>query len=233
MTLLPSPRRSLALLVPTLLLAACATARMPPPADLPSGTEVLDVGNRSRMTGLLVDESFDLGPYQVRQVKRDLNSAGSVSIGSVSQERSRQGFQFRFIGGEEWQGHCELKTRDTALQANPTLRLEDSRARLACSCNSPTRSASLHLDDNWRPLQGHMDTGDGKRLEMRQVAFGQGDGGLRSPAMGYRVQGADGRTVAAAEVLYPGRIWRQSAQPADQREPQACLLSALMIYGPQ
>ncbi len=226
------------LLLASLLLSACAipSARMPAPAELATGAEVLEVSHRSRASGALVDESFEVGPYQVHHVKRGSSSAQGFGIGAFSTESSKQHFRFEFKGRQDWQGRCELKARDTALQIGKTGQggqLEDSRASLQCSCASSSGGeVRLLLEDSWRPLRGSMTLG-GMSYRMQQVAFGQGDGGLRSPAMGYRVEGADGRAVAAAEVLYPGRIWQQRNLPAEQREPQACLLSGLMLYGAQ
>jgi hypothetical protein len=222
-------------LLTVLLLSACAipSARMPAPAELANGAEVLEVGHRSRASGALVDESFEVGPYQVHHVKRGLSSAQGFGIGALSTESSKQHFRFEFKGRQDWRGRCELKARDTALQIGKVGQLEDSRASLQCSCaSSDGNEMQLKLEDSWRPLRGSMTLGS-VSYRMQQVAFGQGDGGPRSPAMGYRVEGADGRAVAAVEVLYPGRIWQQRDLPADQREPQACLLSGLMLYGAQ
>lgn len=222
-------------LLAVLLLSACAitTARMPAPAELANGAEVLEVSHRSRASGSLVDESFEIGPYQVHHVKRGLRSSQGFGISAFSTESSKQHFRFEFKGRQDWQGRCELKARDTALQIGQVGQLEDSRASLQCSCaSSGGNEVQLKLEDSWRPLRGSMTLG-GVSYRMQQVAFGTGDGGLRSPAMGYRVEGADGLAIAAAEVLYPGRIWQQRELPTDQREPQACLLSGLMLYGSQ
>jgi len=235
MTVLPNanPRRASALLF-ALLLSACAipTARMPTPGDLASAADVLEVAHRSRASGLLVDESFDIGPYQVRRVKRGISASQGASIGALSTESGRQSFRYEFKGQQDWQGHCELRTRDNGFQATQSLRLEDSRANLQCSCTSPTREVHLQLSDQGRSVQGSM-TLDSSRHAMQQERFGLGDGGLRAPAMGYRVESPEGRTMAAVEVLHPGRIWQQRDLPLEQREPQACLFSGLMLYGAQ
>ncbi len=217
--------RHLVLLLPVLL-AACETIRMTAPADL-AGAEVLDVSNRSRASGLLVDESFNVGPYQVQKVKRGFNTTSSVGVGGLTQERGRQDFRFQFIGAQNWEGRCELNARDTLLKSKKSVLVTDSHAQLDCSCASAGQSVTLRLDDNRHPLQGRMTLSGGVHYDLRQEGFADG---LRSRAMGYRIEGADGRAVAAVELQYPGRIWRQPHLPMEQREPQACLLGALMIH---
>ena len=216
-----------------LALSACALppgSRMTPPADIAATADMLDVANRSRATGLLVDESFDVGSYQVRQVRRGAAANSSFSIGSLSLASGHERFSFAFRGQQEWQGRCELQTRDNSLAIKAGT-LEDSRARLNCACRSEQAEVSLHLDDEWRPLRGEMVMG-ATRYAMQQYRFGTSEGGLRSPAVGYRVeQPGNGAGVAAVEVLHPGRIWQQRSLAVSEREPMACLLSALMIYG--
>jgi hypothetical protein len=220
--------RHLTVLLPVLL-AACTTTRMATPPDL-IGADVLDVSNRSGAAGTFVDESFNVGPYRVSKVDRGSHITTTSSVGGFTRERGRQGFGFRFIGEQTWQGRCDLNSRDTVLRSKQALFVADSHAQLDCRCTNGRQSVQLKLDDNWHPLQGDMMLCDGVHYGLRQEGFADG---LRSRALGYRVEGADDHAVAAVEVQYPGRIWRQPNLPAEQREPQACLLGALMIYGLQ
>ncbi|MBB4845365.1 hypothetical protein HNP55_003915 [Paucibacter oligotrophus] len=232
-----TPRRSgpsrLAVLLPSLMLAACAlppSSRMAAPADIAPQALVLDVAHRSRATGLLIDESFELGPYRIGKVKRGLSSNSSWGIDKVSSAQGSEHFSYGFQGQQEWQGHCELRSKGLYLQLKQG-RLEDEKSQLQCSCQSAAEQVQLKLDDEWRPLQGEMVLGQ-TRYAMRQYLWGNSDGGLRSPAVGYRVEQMGGQKgVAAVEVLYPGRVWQLHSLPKEQGEPMACLLSGLMIYG--
>lgn len=224
-----------ALALAGLLLGGCALppgSRMAAPGDIAPTAEVLDVSNRSRATGLLIDESFDLGAYQVREVRRSSTSNRSYSVGAVSGASSRESFSLRFIGQQEWQGRCAFRAKDQFVQLS-AVTLENRRAQLACSCQSGREQAELLLDDEWRPLRGEMHVA-GASYAMQQYRFGHSEGGLRSPAVGYRVElPGSGAGVAAVEVLHPGRVWQQRNLPEAQREPMACLLATLMVYGPQ
>ena len=218
-----------------LLLAGCAlppTSRMAAPADIAPTAEVLDTSGRPRARGLFIDESFDLGPYAVREVRRSAGSGQGFSVGGLSSVSHEESFRFQFTGHRPWQGRCELRARDKALQVG-AVALEDSHAQLACQCETEGEQASLRLEDEGRALHGELRAGAAV-YAMQQYRFGLGDGGVRSPAVGYRVETLDtGAGVAAVEVLHPGRVWQQHSLPAGQREPMACLLTGLMIYGPQ
>lgn len=228
-------RLALAGALGSLLLGGCALppgSRMAAPADIAPTAEVLDVGHRSVARGLLIDESFDVGLYRVHEVRRGSTSNRSGSIGALSATSTRESFGFSFTGRQDWQGRCEYRSRGHYLQVN-AVTLEDRKDELDCSCQSGGEQVRLHLQDQGRPLRGEMQLGQA-RYAMLQYAFGNSDGGVRSPAVGYRVEPLQGGAgVAAVEVLHPGRIWQQRDLPAAQREPMACLLSALMIYGPQ
>lgn len=229
----PPSRSLLGASVLSLLLSGCAlppSSRMEAPADIAPTAEVLDVAKRSRATGLLVDESFDVGAYQVRKVKRGAMSNSSFSIGPVSTASSEEGFSFQFHGSQSWQGRCALRAKDRFLQVK-VLTLEDRHAELQCSCDSEKQSVSLQLADEGRQLRGEMAIG-AARYTLLPYLFGNSDGSVRAKAVGYRVeQPGNGAGVAAVEVLYPGRIWQQRSLPTEQREPMACLMSGLMIYG--
>lgn len=229
------PARGLFVVMAGLVLAGCAlppSSRMAAPADIAPTADVLDTSGRSRARGSLIDESFDLGSYAVRDVKRSASSGQSYSVGALSSASLRESFRFRFDGRQVWQGRCELRATDRALQVG-VVALEDTRAQLECSCGSDREQATLTLEDEGRSLRGEMRVG-GAAYAMQQYRFGLGDGGVRSPAVGYRVETPDaGAGVAAVEVLHPGRVWQQRSLPEAQREPMACLLTSLMIYGPQ
>lgn len=216
-----------------LLLGGCvlpAGSRMAPPADIAPTAVVMDTTGRSAARGLLVDESFDLGAFQVRAVKRGGTSSTSHSLGALSAASSRERFSFRFIGREQWLGRCELRTKDEFLQVK-AVTLESRHAQLDCSCESGSERVSVLLEDEGRPLRGEMRIGDA-RYAMQQYRFGNSEGGLRSPAVGYRVETQDdGAGIAAVELLHPGRVWQQRSLPEPQREPMACLLTALMLHG--
>jgi len=199
---------------------------MAAPTDL-VGAEVLDVNNRSRATGLLVDESFNVGPYQVRKVKRGFNTTQSTDVGGLTQEHGHQSFRFQFIGEQIWEGRCERNASETLLKSKRAVFVADSLAQLDCSCTSASQSVRLKLDNNSYPMRGSMVLSGGVQYYLRQAGFA---GHVRSGTMGYRVDYADGHAAAAADLDYPGRIWRQPNLPKEQQEPQACLLSALMIH---
>jgi hypothetical protein len=229
----------LAAALPLLGLSACVTqpTRMAAPAGLEAQqAEVLDVGARAKGTGLFAAEDFQVGPYQVSHVKRGWTSSDSSSLGLFSSKTQKQGFSYRFKGQRDWDGSCEYRSKEQGLKIG--MQLENNKAALDCSCRHGEQTVRLELKDEWKPLEGRLYVG-GAEYRMSQIAERRTQNGmpveqsLKSPALGYRVDSLRGSAIAAVEVLHPGRIWQQRQLPADQREPMACALAGLMLYGPQ
>jgi len=221
-----------------LALTGCVTAptRMAAPGDLASTAEVLEVSARAKGTGLFAAEDFQLGPYQVSHVKRGWSSSESMALGLFSSKTHKQGFHYRFKGQRDWDGSCEYRAKEQDLKIG--VLLESRKATLSCSCQHGDQDARLELKDEWKPLEGRMHVGNAE-YRMSQIAERRSQNGmvveqsLQSPALGYRVDSLRGGSLAAVEVLHPGRIWQHRQLPAEQREPMACLLAGLMLYGPQ
>lgn len=233
------PALLLAATLPLLGLSACVTqpTRMAAPAGLEAPqAEVLDVSGRAQGTGLFAAEDFQLGPYQVSQVQRSWASSDSSSLGLFSTKTQRQGFSYRFKGQRDWDGRCEFRATEKGLKIG--VQLENSKATLDCSCRHGELTVRLELKDEWKPLEGRLYVA-GAEYRMSQIGERRSQNGmpveqsLKSPALGYRVDSLRGSAIAAVEVLHPGRLWQQRQLPAEQREPMACALAGLMLYGPQ
>ncbi|MDT8998661.1 hypothetical protein RQP53_05190 [Paucibacter sp. APW11] len=241
MTRIALPPWLIALPIATVVLAGCASnpLRMAKPPELAGRAAVLEVSDRSSARGLLVDESFKLGSDQVSQVKRDWDSGGGLAIGPLSTRQQREGFRYRYLGREDWDAQCEYTSQERGLQLFKSLALEDNKAHLSCACRSGSEQVQIDLDDEWKPLQGSARIGSSSyrisQIAERRTVNGMAvEQGLKSPALGYRLDdAARGQSVAAVEVLHPGRVWLAHQLPASEREPLACLMAGLMLYGPQ
>jgi len=62
--------------------SGCATPRMAPPADVVEATESLTTTGHKRASGALVNESFQLGEYEVTNVDRMRRRAGRSASAS-------------------------------------------------------------------------------------------------------------------------------------------------------
>lgn len=227
----------LALLAAPLLLAACANTpslRMNTPPGLAQAT-VLDVSQRSRASGLLVNEGFNLGGLTVDQVRHSATSSSSFSIGPLGSAKSRQTLSYSLTGTQAWRGRCELRSKDQSLDAGRGLQLQNEKAEISCSCerDGGGPAAQLQVDDGWRPARGEV-TVNGQRYAIEQLRFDRSEGGLRDPQPGFVIQAPGGAAVAAVETLHPGRLWLQPPlDGASTREPLACLAAGLMLAAPR
>lgn len=259
---MPIPRlqtvRPFLLLLAPLLLSACVSnpPRMNPPEPFQAQTELLESSGRKRLSGLWADESFQLGAYRVDKVKRGWTSKDELGLGRLTQLKTKEGFSYEFKGEHAWSGRCDYQSTERGLKIGSSFTLEDHKARLGCSCRQADaqdgrdgqegREVRLHLDDEWKPMRGWLDLGPGQGQGQGQPAYALHQSyerrtqsgmpveqGLKSPALGYWVDGSDGRPFAAVEVLHPGRAWLPRSLSAPQKEAMACLMAGLMLYGSQ
>ncbi|MCV2353075.1 hypothetical protein LNV09_02745 [Paucibacter sp. B2R-40] len=228
------------------LLTACSTtAPLVTPQDFAGQSQVLPAANRSRLTGLLVDESFNLGPYRVTGIEgKSGSSASSTTVNGVKTENKRSGFNYRVVGGPTGQtellGRCESRSQGVSKSAHGADQ-EQARSLFSCVCrgsNQPEAMLSIAGDQS---RQGHSSS---TSLSLSISIDGQayrvgryGEQGRLIPAdepfYGYRVDGPKG-AVAALGLSFPGTVWLHERLPSAQQEPMVCALAGLMLHrGPQ
>ena len=250
-TTLPHLFASSALLM---LLTACSTtATLVTPQDFAGQAQVLQAANRSRMTGLLVDESFNLGPYRVTGIEsKSSSSANSTTINGVKTEKTRSGFSFRLLGGPTGQtemlGRCQ--SRSQALSSRPANGVNEEQARslFSCQCSAaagggvgyPQPESTLSIAGD-RSSQGRSSsTSLSLAISVEGQSYQVGRYGAEGqlipadePFYGYRVDGPQG-AVAALGLNFPGTVWLHDRLPAPQREAMTCAIAGLMLHrGPQ
>lgn len=246
---LQTVRPPLLLLLAPVLLSACVSnpPRMNPPEPFQAQSELLESKGRTRLSGLWADESFQLGPYRVEKVKRGWTSKDELGLGRLTQVKTKEGFKYEFKGRHAWNGRCDYQSTERGLKIGSNFTLEDHKAQLGCSCGQADAQlgtegldARLNLDDEWKPMRGWLDLGQGQpayalhqSYERRTQGGMPVEQGLKSPALGYWVDGSDGRPFAAVEVLHPGRAWLPRSLAEPQKEAMACLMAGLMLYGSQ
>src|SRR3954469_8240611 len=86
---------------------ACAGPRMVAPEDVAQGSQVLEVTDRSSMSGSLVNESFKLGSFAVTDVDRDWNKKSGFAVAGYSNDTTTTGYSYKLQGGAAaWEGSC-------------------------------------------------------------------------------------------------------------------------------
>lgn len=203
------------------LLAGCEGPRMAMPGGL-SGAEELAVADRSRATGLLVNEGFRLGPFTIAEVDRDWDSSSGFAAGPWSKETKTTGYAFELRGGKTpLGGKCASEHKSQGLLGG-TFSWGDTT--VACSCEGAGEKAELVLSD-----QGNSAKLGGKEYAVTPV-FDVAGGGTQSDAVGFRLDGDE--VLGAAEVVYPGHVWLRQGVSELERQQAACLFAGLMLYQP-
>ncbi len=204
-------------------LVGCAGPRMAPPADLVK-QESLPVEGRSRATGMLVDESFSIGPYQIAEVDRDWNSSSSVGVGPWSKETKTTGYQFELHSGKDkLPGKCESEHKSQGVLA---LGGEFSwgDVRIVCTCGTSKEGGQILLTDDENSAKVA-----GSAYEVAAIHEEQG-GSTQSAPLGFRLDADE--PFAAVEVAHPGSVWLKKGLNEAERQQTACLFAGLMLYQP-
>ncbi|MEJ6004643.1 hypothetical protein WG899_03715 [Paucibacter sp. AS339] len=225
-------------------LGACSSTPvvMQAPAGFEGQSLTLAAANRSRATGLLVDESFDLGPYRVTGIEgKNSSSGGSFQIGGAKVENKRGGFSYRMVGGSsgrtEVSAQCSSKSHETSVPLFSAVTLQRYKANFACDCRTQdghNSTLSIASDSGWQGAAGSNPVRLLITVDGTEYPLGRYDVNGRlvaddEPFYGYRLDGPSG-PVAALGLSYPGTVWLHERLPAAKREAMSCALAGLMLH---
>jgi hypothetical protein len=219
------------LLLVSRALAGCAHGRMVVPKDIAAVSDEFVAVGRVSASGVLIDESFTLGPYGIQKIRHGVNwTLSSRPHSAVHIEADGYAYQVQW-NGVTVSGTC-------ATNADPEARLlfeEDinpSAHRLHCVCRASDHAepARLSVATDYRPEDlGEIQTSSG-RYRLRSIFDREGPfSSVLSPS-GYRVDGDTPR--GAVEVVMPGRAWFARDLSERDRTDIACLYAGLMLYQP-
>lgn len=195
------------------------------PGDFTGHTQILVARERSRASGVLANESFELGPYGVRDVTRDWSSTEEATSGDVTTSDTGGGYAYVLRGGESrLDGRCSARSGGAEMDLGEGWSLSSSfRARLECECGPV---ASLKLEHDGESFVGTLSHRN-RVYDLRAITTLEGGSDQREPA-GYRVDGDE--PLAAVELQHPGRVWLKPDVDEPGRAELACLLVGLMLY---
>lgn len=213
--------------------AGCAGPRMVAPQDVAKGSQVLEVADRSAMTGSLANESFKLGSFAVSDVDRDWNKKSSFSVPGYSDATTTTGYSYKVKGtGATWDGSCASSANESGVSVLGGS-VDWGKTKITCACKQGGTTASVVLDssspDSNKNAAGTLTVGDAKYTVSPVSETDKTN--LTSGAVGFRYDGQEG-AMGAVEVLRPGRVWLNTRLPEPQRLPVACVSAGLMLYQP-
>jgi hypothetical protein len=210
---------------------ACGGIQMKVPTEIASQSEVLVATDRTSWTGSMVDESFKLGPFAVKDVDRDWDTSSSFSVGNLSQKNTEGGYEFKFSGkGKKFVGHCAAEKSGTGIDLGKGFGLNFEHTKVACTCDGSAKQVSVIVDAGSGGDYKGVLTSSSSGYEVTSIRENQ-HGGTEDTPTGYRMDGE--AAVGAAEVTHPGRIWLDKRLADDERAEVACLFVGLMLYQPK
>ncbi len=214
--------------------------RMAVPPDVAAGADAVQVTERSRFSGALANEGFNLASSRVESVDRNWDSSRSLGIGPYQSAKTEGGYSYVWVApGGRWEGVCAsiAERQDVGMAFGVTF--SETSNRLGCTCKSGERYASLALGrKGMDEYIGQVTSSGGESwvvLGLRELDSGYRD---VKPA-GYRLDrdaptaDSPGKLVAAVEVLFPGRIWFARGLSEAAKEEAGCLLAGLLLYSPK
>jgi hypothetical protein len=216
---------------------ACATPRMAVPADLRPVSDEIVVTNRSRASGLFVNEAFTMGPYQVVKVHRGMGKSetsgwgvNSFSTGTTKRQAFYD-FDVKAPNGM-YKGQCSVLANEKSTQLGHLSLGEAWSQGLECNC-SGAGPGMTSIDLESSPQSRGVVTPRGGGAAPVEAIVTKEDGHAASAMygpIGYAVGGAT--PVGAVEVVDKGRIWMSRSLDAATRADLACLFVGLLLYRP-
>lgn len=201
-------------------------ARMVAPADLAGQSKVLEVANRSTATGALVNESFQLGEYQITDVDRDWNSSSSFGAGAYGSGKKTTGYTFQLkASGTTWKGTCASLAKGTSMGDLSFANSTD----VTCECRSDKEKVTLKVGGQTAATSGTFKAG-AKTYQVTGIDktdksyFG-------AKPVGYRLDDS-GSPYAAVETMRPGRVWLHKDVSEPEAAATSCALAGMMLYLP-
>lgn len=201
---------------------------MAPPADVAAEAKVLEVKDRSRASGLFVNEGFKLGDYAVAGVDRDWKSTTSGQLGSLKGSYTKTGYRFELKReGKTFVGECGASVLEKSVKILGG-ELGDARNKLSCECREGEAYAMVDMQGtDMDELSGELKT---PRQTLSVKAVNKTDKkAMLMGAVGYRFDG-EGGAFAAVESLHPGRIWLTPRVQAEDEMGLVCAMTGLMLY---
>jgi hypothetical protein len=212
-------------------LAACTPAQMQVPADIAAQAEIVQVTNRSRVSGALANESFTFGPWAIDHVNRKWSSGGTLTIGNWSSGHAVGGYSFVFTGpGGTSQGQCATEHAKDSKGIGFGFSVESQMAKIGCSCQGVGANGWVVLDS---PEQkGYVGQVQTRALQgdMRSLHTMVGSNLRNTAPLGYELRTQN--AAAALDINHPGKAWFSSSLDSATRADTACLFAGLLLYQP-
>jgi len=208
---------------------ACTPLRMGVPADLAQESDLIQVTDRSRMTGALANESFKMGPYEIANVDRKWNSSSGGSILNFSANEAKTGYAFTF---KTSQGEAKVQCGSKSNQHNTSVMgfdITTSQDDIGCACEGAGASSKIQLGSgNGDTYQGQVSTRGGNFTAVAVTRYSNGS--KSSTPIGYEFRTQN--VVAAVELAHPGQLWMAKSLDEPTRADLACMTAGLLLYIP-
>jgi hypothetical protein len=207
----------------------CTPLKMGAPADLAKDADIISVTERSRMTGALANETFKLGPYEIKNVKRGWNSGDSSSgpINDTKSAKTSYGFTFKGPLGEA-QAKCGSQIANETFKLLP-IDVESSQINIGCVSEGAGANAKFQLAAENDDKLGGPVVAHANNLSVAAISHFSNGVRAREP-VGYEFR--SGPAVSAVELDYPGKVWMARSLDDQTRADLACLAAGLMLYLP-
>ena len=205
---------------------ACTPPPMAVPQDVERASDEILITDRSRASGMFVDESFTIGPYRITDVNRKWNSSSSSSFLSVSSGESKGGYSYGLKAPEgEYKAACTSHLDEKSVGVLGGAFGSQNYAVL-CQCGGPTLATFSMSADSSSRYKGTVVAGnDSYAIE---GIYTYEKGGTSGNPLGYEVRGAT--PVGAVEVMGKGRVWLSKSLDPIARANVACLFAGLLLY---
>lgn len=212
-------------------IVGCAGPRMVPPADVSSISDGVEARDRSRASGLLANESFELGAYHVDNVDRDATSRSGSDVGGYGDSETTTGYSYGLTSASgNVQGACGSLAKRRSVSMGGGSSVDWGSTEITCRCTIGDAMSEIRLAGLQGANAGTVRLPSHGALTVTAVTETD-KSNYGSSVPGFRVDSPEG-PVGAVETLYPGKVWIERGTTGEEADHLACLFVGLMLYVP-
>jgi hypothetical protein len=213
---------------------ACGGQRVKLPSDFDKGMDHFVTDGRDGPSETGEDEEYELGPYLVKGVKRNLTIDQGWDIFEDFEPARKSGYRYSLSGGgsKKLTGKCAEQAPKKTKKLDGTVETEEEEG-VACICElSGAIAAQVRVRDLAGEYGGQLNVADALANVVGIYRLVDGERIKGRPA-GYSAEDENG-ALAAIETL-PGEahVWLKRRLKEPGRRRLVCALAGLMLWFPE
>jgi hypothetical protein len=214
--------------------AGCGGPQMAEPDGFADNMQMFETDDRDGPTEDGSEEEYAIGPYQVRNVKRNQTISEGFDQFDNFEPKKKGVYRYVFSGGEgiRYSGKCALRAPESTKDVDGSFST-DKEVSLACFCQENEDSVGrVFVEDLAGEYGGPLRIGDIEAQATGVYKLDNDDKRKAYPA-GWRIDDDNGEVAAAGTMPGESTVWIKKGIKEPDKSKLVCLLAGLMLWFPE